>query len=80
MAKQSWKTTARQILGRKAIYQPWGGGGPFALFTPCRQQVDFTLWSSLERAEKEKGRIGRVWCCGECQPWTHYIVDLGEAK
>src|SRR5262245_30929822 len=75
--KQSWKTVARRVLGKQAVQNIGDGSeGQFALVTPCRNQIDFSLWASREAAEKFKGRLDRVGCCGECWPGTHYVVDL----
>ena len=77
--KQLWKTTAKRLLGKKAVQNIGGGSnGQFALVTPCRDQIDFSLWATREAAEKFKGRLDRVGCCGGCRPWTHYVVDLSE--
>ena len=79
--KQSWKTVAKRLFGKKAS-QTIGDGSDeqFTLVTPCRHQIDFSLWASREAAEKFKVRLDRRGCCGGCRRWTHYIVDLDEAK
>jgi len=77
MKQQSWKTNARQLFGRKVTYH--GGDGQFAFVTPCRA-VHHSLWPSRQGAEKYKAKVDRTGCGDGCRPWTHYIVDLGEAK
>jgi len=77
MKKQSWKTKARQRFGLKVTYH-WGDG-QFAFVTPCRE-VHYSLWPSRQEAEKCKAKVDRTGCGGECRPWTHYIVDLDEAR
>lgn len=58
--KQAWKTIAKGLLGRTAIQNIGDGiGGQFALATPCRNQIDFSLWVTREAAEKWKGRLDR---------------------
>ena len=61
----------------KATYH-WGDGR-FAFITPCRV-VHYSLWPTRNEAEKCKAKVDRTGCGGECRPWTHYIVDLDEAK
>lgn len=68
---------ACQILGRKAVQNIGDGSeGQFALVTPCRNQVDFSLWANRKAAEKFKSRLDRIGCCGGCWPGSHYIMDL----
>jgi hypothetical protein len=75
--KPSWVKVAKQVLGKKTIqHMGDGSGGQFALVTPCRNQVDFSLWATREAAEKWKAKLSRVGCCGGCWPGTHYIMDL----
>lgn len=77
-SKRSWKTVARQVLGRKAAQNIGdGSNGQYALVTPCRG-IDFSLWQTKEAAEKFKGKLDRGGCCGGCWPKTHYIVDLAQ--
>jgi hypothetical protein len=75
--KPSWKTIGKRRFGKKAVQNGGdGSGGQFALVTPCRYQIDFSLWATMEEAEKFKRRLDRVRCCGGCWPGTHYITDL----
>ena len=81
MQKQSWCKMARTVFGKKATLNIGdGNGGQFAVVTPCRNQVHFSLSATREVAEKCKRRLDRGGCCGGCQPWRHYIGDLGEVK
>lgn len=75
--KPSWKTMAKKHIGKSAMYG--GGDGPFAFVTPCRV-VYYTLWETRQKADTRKAKVDRTGCCGGCRPWTHYIVDLEEAK
>ena len=77
MKTKSWIAKARRYFGRKTTYH-WGDGR-FSFVTPCRE-VHYSLWPTKEEAEKCKVKVDRTGCGGECRPWTHYIVDLGEAK
>ena len=71
----------KQLLGKKAVQKIGDGSdSQFALVTPCRHQVDFSLWATREAAEKSKRGLDQVRCCGGCEPWTHYIVDLKEVS
>jgi len=53
-----------------------GSEGQFALVTPSRNQVDFSLWATREAAQKSKRRLDRGGCWCGCEPRSHYIVDL----
>ncbi len=74
MAKASWVTKAKRILGRNAIHI--SGDGQFAFITPCRDPA-FSLWSTREEAETS---MQRVYVCGSgCRGKSyHYIQNLGE--
>jgi hypothetical protein len=77
----SWVKVALQVLGKKAVQKIGDGSdGQFALVTPCRNQVDFSLWATRESAEKSKRGLDRIRCGGGCEPWTHYIVDLKQVS
>ena len=79
--RQPWGTIAKKVLGKEATEHGGGGSeGQFALVTPCRDQVDFSLWVTREAAEKFKRKLARRGCCGGCWPWTHYIVDVGQSN
>lgn len=80
--KRPWKTIAKRLLGKKAVQNIGdGSNGQVALVTPCRDQVDFSLWATREGAEKCKPRLDRGGCRGPCQQeMGHSIVDLGEVK
>lgn len=76
-SKQSWAKVAKQVLGKKAIQRMGDGSdGQFALVTPCRNQLDFSLWATRESCENSKQWLDGAGCCGGCEPGTHYIVDL----
>jgi hypothetical protein len=75
--RSSQNTIARKHFGKSAVYG--GGDGPFAFVTPCRV-LYYTLWETRKEAAKVKVKVDKRGCGGECKPWTHYIVDLGEAK
>jgi hypothetical protein len=78
--KRSWKTVAKRVLGKTATQNIGdGSGGQFALVTPCRDQIDFSLWATREEAKKYKAKLKRGGCCGGCWPNSHYIIDLSEA-
>ena len=51
--KPSWKTIAKKQFGKAATYH-WGDGR-YAFVTPCRE-VHYSLWQTIEEAEKRKGR------------------------
>ena len=79
--KFSWSKVALQLLGKKAVPKMGDGSdGQFVLVIPCRNQVDFSLWATRESAEKSKRGLDRARCCGGCEPWTHYIVDLKQVS
>ncbi len=75
--KQSWNAIAKKLIGKEAVYH--GGDGQFAIVTPCRE-VHYSLWPSRGEAIKRKEKVDKTGCGGECRPWTHYIVELGEVK
>jgi hypothetical protein len=76
-SERSWTKEARQILGKKAVQNLSDGSeGQFALVTPCRGPIDFSLCATRETGEKPKRSLDRGGRCGGCEPWTHYIVDL----
>jgi hypothetical protein len=77
--KFSWSKVTLQLLGKKAV-QKIGDGSDSQFATPCRHQVNFSLWATREAAENFKRGLDRAGCYGGCEPWTHYIVDLKQVS
>lgn len=76
MAKLSWKTKAKKLLGKNAIHL--SGDGQFAFFTPCRDPA-FSLWATREEADRAMGDTPI--CGGGCHGATsHSVIDLGQSK
>ena len=73
--KQSWKTIAKKLFGKAAVYR--GGNGQYAFVTPCRE-VHYTLWLTREELSKNTRFVDRRGCGGDCNPRTHYVEDLSE--
>jgi len=74
MTRSSWYQNAVNLLGDDAICV--FGDGRYALVTPCCDQIAFSLWKTQREAVEYKKRLSRLWCCGDCYPWNHYIVKL----
>jgi hypothetical protein len=75
MAKSSWLTKAKRLLGKNAIYLD--GDGQFALITPCGETA-LTLWSTQAEAENAMQHLSV--CGSKCRGRSHYYIhNLGES-
>ena len=74
MARKSWKRIAKKAFGKEAVHHE--GDGQFALVTPCRDEVTFSLYATMDDLNAVKGRVNKGGCCGGCKPSTHYTRDL----
>ena len=59
---RSWAKVAKQLLGKKAIeHMGDGSDGQFALVTPCRHQIDFSLGTLLNGEPTVEPRWDWIW-------------------
>ena len=73
--RKSWKSIAKETFDKADVYH--GGTGQYAFFTPCRE-VHYSLWETIEELRKNTRFVDRGGCGGECNPRTHYVVDLAK--
>jgi len=74
MARSAWKKIARKYFGKKAVHH--FGDGQFA---PCRE-LHYSLRPTWEEAQPTKAFVDRTGCGGECNPRSHYMVDLAQVE
>ena len=74
MARKSWITIARKVLGKEAVHHE--GDGQYAFVTLCRDEVTFSLYATMDDLNVVKRRVNKGGCCGGCKPSMHYTRDL----